>query len=401
MSQFLSKKLDVVQPSPTIAIAGLAGALRRSGKDVIGLSQGEPDFDTPHHICAAAKAAIDAGATRYTDVDGTLELKQAIVKKFERDSGLKYEISQITVGTGGKQVIFNAIFASVDPGDEVIIPAPYWVSYPDIVRMSGGTPVIVLCPEGNSFKLTAEQLRAAITKNTKWLILNSPSNPTGSAYSPEELRQLANVLLNHPHVHIMMDDIYEHVSYEGWDRCTIAAVEPRLFDRTLTCNGVSKAFAMTGWRIGFAGGPAPLIRAIATIQSQSTTNPNSIAQAAAVAALNGPMDFLAERNAIFKERRDLAAKIFNSIPGSSCRGPEGAFYLVPSCAGLIGKTTPSGKVLSSDEDVAKFFLEEALVAVVPGSAFGFSPHFRISFATSTEKLKTACERIAAACALLK
>ena len=401
MSQFLSKKLNVVQPSPTIAIARLAGELRRSGKDVIGLSQGEPDFDTPRHICDAAKAAIDAGVTRYTDVDGTPELKQAIVKKFDRENDLKYETSQITVGTGGKQVIFNAIFASVDEGDEVIIPAPYWVSYPDIVRMAGGTPVVVPCPESNNFKLTAEQLRTTITKDTKWLILNSPSNPTGSAYSAEELRQLATVLLDYPHVYILTDDIYEHVSYEGWDRCTIAAVEPRLYDRTLTCNGVSKAFAMTGWRIGFAGGPAPLIRAIATIQSQSTTNPNSIAQAAAMAALNGPMDFLAERNAIFKVRRDLAAKIFNSIPGISCRVPEGAFYLFPSCAGLIGKTTPSGKVLSSDEDVAKFFLEDALVAVVPGSAFGFSPHFRISFATSTEKLKTACERIANACSLLK
>lgn len=397
----LSKMLDVVQPSPTLAITRLAGELRRQGKDVISLSQGEPDFDTPVHIRDAAKAALDAGATRYTDVDGTPELKRAIVAKFQRENGLSYETSQITVGTGGKQVIYNAFMASINAGDEVIIPAPYWVSYPDIVRLAGGTPVIVPCPEANAFKLTAALLRSAMSARTKWLVLNSPNNPTGSAYSADELSALADVLLDYPDVYVMTDDIYEHVNYGEWSACTIAAVEPRLLDRTLTCNGVSKAFAMTGWRIGYAGGPAALIRAIATIQSQSTTNPNAIAQAAAVAALNGPLDFLAERNAIFKSRRDSAARLLNAIPGISCRLPEGAFYLFPSCQGLIGKQDPQGKILRSDEDVANFFMEQALVAVVPGSAFGFSPYFRISFATATERLLTACERIAQACLLLK
>ena len=401
MELTLSAKLDVVQPSPTIAITRLAAELRRQGRDVISLSQGEPDFDTPAHICVAAKAAIDAGVTRYTDVDGTPELKQAIVNKFQRENGLTYETSQITVGTGGKQVIFNAFFASINAGDEVIIPAPYWVSYPDIVRLAGGTPVIVPCPENTAFKLSASQLRSAITARTKWLVLNSPNNPTGSGYSADELRALADVLLDFPDVHIMTDDIYEHVHYEGWKASTIAAVEPRLLNRTLTCNGVSKAFAMTGWRIGYAGGPKGLIRAIATIQSQSTTNPNSIAQAAAVAALNGPLDFLAERNTIFQNRRDSAARLLNAIPGISCRIPEGAFYLFPSCQGLIGKSDAQGKILRSDEDIANFFLQEALVAVVPGSAFGLSPYFRISFATATDRLLMACERIAEACRHLK
>ena len=397
----LSKILDVVQPSPTLAITRMAGELRRQGKDVISLSQGEPDFDTPVHIRDAAKVALDAGATRYTDVDGTPELKQAIVGKFQRENGLTYETSQITVGTGGKQVIYNAFMASINDGDEVIIPAPYWVSYPDIVRLAGGTPVIVPCPETNAFKLSAALLRSAMTPRTKWLVLNSPNNPTGSAYSADELRALADVLLDYPDVYVMTDDIYEHVHYDDWSACTIAAVEPLLLERTLTCNGVSKAFAMTGWRIGYAGGPAALIRAIATIQSQSTTNPNAIAQAAAVAALNGPLDFLVERNAIFKSRRDSATRLLNAIPGISCRLAEGAFYLFPSCQGLIGKQTPQGKILRSDEDVASFFMEQALVAVVPGAAFGFSPYFRISFATATERLLTACERIAQACRLLK
>lgn len=397
----LSTKLDVVQPSPTIAITRMAGELRRQGRDVISLSQGEPDFDTPVHIRDAAKAALDGGATRYTDVDGTPELKRAIVGKFERENGLTYETSQITVGTGGKQVIYNAFMASINDGDEVIIPAPYWVSYPDIVRLAGGIPLIVPCPETNAFKLSAAQLRSAMTAKTKWLVLNSPNNPSGSAYSADELRALAEVLVDYPDVYVMTDDIYEHVHYDDWRPVTIAAVEPRLLDRTLTCNGVSKAFAMTGWRIGYAGGPAALIRAIATIQSQSTTNPNAIAQAAAVAALNGPIDFLAERNAIFKERRDSAARLLNAIPGISCRLPEGAFYLFPSCQGLIGKQDPQGKILRSDDDVASFFMEQALVAVVPGSAFGLSPYFRISFATATERLLTACERIAQACRLLR
>lgn len=397
----LSSKLNVVQPSPTIAITRKAAELRRQGRDVISLSQGEPDFDTPLHIREAAKAAMDAGATRYTDVDGTPELKRAIIDKFQRENGLSYETSQITVGTGGKQVIFNALFASINEGDEVIIPAPYWVSYPDIVKLSGGIPVVLACTEGNAFKLSAEQLRAAITPKTKWLVLNSPSNPSGSAYTRQELREIADVLLEHPDVYVMTDDIYEHIRYDDWQVSTIAAVEPRLLHRTLTCNGVSKAFSMTGWRIGYAGGPADLIRAIATIQSQSTTNPNSIAQAAAVAALNGPLDFIAERNGIFQERRDIAARLLNAIPGVSCRIPEGAFYLFPSCEGLIGKKTPQGNILKTDEDVAGYLLEQALVAVVPGSAFGMSPFFRISFATKTERLTNACERIAEACRLLE
>lgn len=395
--EFLSTKLDVVQPSPTIAITRLAAELRRQGHDVIGLSQGEPDFDTPQHVNDAAKAAIDSGATRYTDVDGTPELKKAIVAKFRRENGLSYDTSQITVGTGGKQVIFNALFASINPGDEVIIPAPYWVSYPDIVRLAGGVPVILECHEEQAFKLRPSQLRAAITPRTKWLVLNSPSNPTGSGYSAADLRELADVLLDYSHVFVMTDDIYEHIRYDGWEFATIAAVEPRLFDRTLTCNGVSKAFAMTGWRIGYAGGPAYLIRAIGTIQSQSTTNPSSVSQAAAVAALSGPMGFLKERNAIFKERRDMAIDLLNKVPGISCRIPEGAFYLFLSCKGLIGRRTPIGQVLQSDADVATFFLEQALVAVVPGAAFGMSPFFRISFATATERLRTACHRIADAC----
>jgi aspartate aminotransferase len=401
MAFSLSRKLDVVLPSLTLAITRKAAEMRSQGLDIIGLSQGEPDFDTPVHIRDAAKAAMDAGATRYTNVDGTPELKRAIIAKFQRENRLSYQPEQITVGTGGKQILFNALMASLNEGDEVIIPAPYWVSYPDMVRLAGGTPVPVPCSERNGFKLSAAQLRSAITPRTKWLILNSPSNPAGSAYSAAELGALAEVLLAHPDVWVMTDEIYEHIHYDGWEACTIAAVEPRLLDRTLTCNGVSKAFSMTGWRIGYGGGPAALIRAMATIQSQSTSNPNSIAQAASVAALNGPMDFLAERNATFKQRRDLAAGICNAIPGVTCRVPEGAFYLFPSCAGLLGKRTPQGGILESDGDVAGFLLEEARVAVVPGAAFGLSPYFRISFATATERLETACQRMREACLRLR
>ena len=389
--------LDAVKPSPTIAITQQAATLRRQGVDVIGLSQGEPDFPTPAHINAAAKAAIDQGQTKYTDVDGTPELKAAIVRKFERENGLRYEDAAISVGTGGKQVIFNALLASLNPGDEVLIPAPYWVSYPDMVRLAGGTPVELLCPESQGFKLSAAQLRAAITPRTKWLILNSPSNPTGSGYDAAELAALGQVLLDHPQVHVMSDDMYEHIRFDGWQFSTLAAVEPRLFDRVLTVNGVSKAYAMTGWRIGYAGGPVPLIKAMATIQSQSTSNPCSVAQAAAVAALDGPTDFFAERNEVFRQRRDLCLQAFNSTPGLSCRRPEGAFYLFPSCQGLIGRRTPDGTVLASDMDVGRYLLEQAHVAVVPGSAFGAEGHFRISFATSTSRLEQACERIRLAC----
>jgi aspartate aminotransferase len=399
-SSLLSAKLNAVQMSPTIGITQLAADLRRQGHDVISLSQGEPDFDTPDHVKAAAKAAIDAGMTKYTDVDGTPELKDAIVGKFRRENDLRYERSQISVGTGGKQVLFNALFASLDPGDEVIIPAPYWVSYPDIVRLVGAVPVIVPCPESQGFRMTASQLRAAITARTKWLIVNSPSNPTGARYSAAELRELAGVLLDHPRVHVMTDDIYEHIRYDGCEFSTIAAVDPRLYDRTLTCNGLSKAYAMTGWRIGYAGGPPALIRAMAVIQSQSTTNPSSVSQAAAVAALTGSLGFLKDHMATFTQRRDMCVKLLNAIPGVSCGAPEGAFYLYPSCKGLIGARTSSGQVLQSDTDVAAFLMQQAHVAVVPGAAFGMSPFFRISFATSTERLRTACDRMSAACKTL-
>jgi len=396
----VSLKMGAVRPSPTIAITRLAGELRRAGRDVISLSQGEPDFDTPEPVRLAAKAAIDRGETRYTDVDGTPALKAAVVQKFARDNGLAYDVSQISVGTGGKQVIFNALFASLDAGDEVIIPAPYWVSYPDMVRLAGGTPVIVACPEEKGFLLDGPALAAAITPRTKWLVLNSPSNPTGALYSAEALRGLADVLLQHPQVHVLADDMYEHIRYDGAPFATIAAVEPKLLGRTLTVNGVSKAHAMTGWRIGYAGGPAELIKAMAVVQSQSTTNPSSISQAAALAALTGPLDFLEPRNAAFRARRDMCVEKLNAIDGISCATPAGAFYLYPSCAGLIGRRTPSGKPIETDTDVATYLMEEANVAVVPGSAFGLAPYFRISFATSTERLQAACERIAAACAKL-
>jgi len=397
LMKLLGHLLQSVKPSATLAISKLASDMRRAGRDVIGLSSGEPDFATPDHINAAAIAAIHSGQTKYTDVDGSPELKMAIVRKFKRDNNLTYEPAQVSVGTGGKQVLFNALLATLDPGDEVIVPAPYWVSYPDMVRLAGGTPVEVMCSEDQGFKLTAEQLRAAITQQTKWLILNSPSNPTGAGYSTEELRSIGQVLVDYPRVHVMTDDMYEHISFDGWTFSTIAAVVPQLKERTLTVNGVSKAYAMTGWRIGYAAGPRPLIDAMATIQSQSTSNPCSIAQAAAIAALDGPMDFLSPRNETYRQRRDLCLSTFNTTPGLRCRKPEGAFYLFPSCSGLFGRKTPQGDVLSSDLDVTRFLLEEALVAVVPGTAFGASGYFRITFATSTERLEQACERIRAAC----
>ena len=397
---FLSDTLARVKPSPTIAVTSKAAALKAEGRDVIGLGAGEPDFDTPEHIREAAKRAIDAGKTRYTAVDGIPELKAAICAKFLKENGLTYTPAQVSVGTGGKQILYNALMATCNPGDEVIIPAPYWVSYPDMVRLAGGTPVIVPCGENRGFLLGADDLRAAITPRTKWLILNSPSNPTGAAYPAEALRALAEVLLDHPHVMVMTDDMYEHIRYGDVPFATIAAVEPGLADRTLTVNGVSKAYAMTGWRIGYAGGPATLIKAMGTIQGQSTTNPSSVSQAAAVAALDGPIDFLAERNAVFQDRRDLCLRELNSIPGLGCRTPDGAFYLFPSCAGVIGRTRPDGRVIQTDTDFATYLIEEAGVAVVPGAAFGLSPFFRISFATSTENLQAACDRIRAACGKL-
>ena len=396
----LSSRLANVQPSPTIFVTQTARALKAAGRDVIGMGAGEPDFDTPDHVKAAAKAAIDRGETKYTDVDGTPELKQAIVQKFKRENGLDYKVEQISVGTGGKQILFNALMATLDKGDEVIIPAPYWTSYPDMVALCDGTPVPVMCGENTGFKLSPEALEAAITPRTKWLILNSPSNPTGAGYSRAEIKALTEVLLRHPHVWVMTDDMYEHLAYDGWEFSTPAQVEPRLYDRTLTCNGVSKAYSMTGWRIGYAGGPVQLIKAMAILQSQSTSNPSSISQAASVTALSGSLDFITERNAIFKQRRDICVDLLNKAPGLSCLKPDGAFYVYPSCAGTIGKRTPSGQVIKTDTDFVAYLLEAEGVAVVQGAAFGLSPYFRISYAIATEQVEEACRRIQRACQAL-
>jgi aspartate aminotransferase len=396
----LASRLDRIQPSPTIAVTQKARDLKAAGRDVIGLGAGEPDFDTPDNIKAAAIAAIKAGDTKYTAVDGTPALKQAICAKFKRENGLDYKPEQVTVGSGGKQVIFNAMMATLEPGDEVVIPAPYWVSYPDIVLLAEGKPVFVPCSQNNQFKLRPEDLAAAIGPKTKWLILNSPSNPTGAAYSRAELKALTDVLVQHPHVWVLTDDMYEHLVYDDFVFATPAEVEPRLYDRTLTMNGVSKAYCMTGWRIGYAAGPVPLIKAIAKVQSQSTTNPSSISQAAAVEALNGPQDFIPKHNVAFKARRDLVVDMLNKAQGLHCHRPEGAFYVYPSCAGTIGKKTPQGKVIASDDDFVTYLLEAEGVAAVQGSAFGLSPFFRISYATSTEALTEACRRIQRACAAL-
>ncbi len=396
----VADRLQRVKPSPTIAVTMKAAELKAAGKDVIGLGAGEPDFDTPANIKAAAKAAIDKGDTKYTAVDGTPALKKAISAKFKRENDLDYAPNQISVGTGGKQVLYNALMATLNPGDEVIIPAPYWVSYPDMVILADGKPVEVACSENQGFKLTPEALEAAITPKTKWLLLNSPSNPTGAAYTREDLRALADVLLKHPNVWIMTDDMYEHLVYDDFEFTTIAQVEPKLYERTLTVNGVSKSYCMTGWRIGYAGGPAPLIKAMAAIQSQSTSNPSSISQAAAVEALNGPQDFIPANNKVFKERRDLVVKMLNEAKGLRCPMPEGAFYVFPSCAGTIGKRTPQGKIIETDTDFVTYLLESVGVAVVQGSAFGLAPYFRISYATATETLRDACTRIQKACAAL-
>ena len=396
----VAKRLSRIKPSPTIAVTQKARELKAAGRDVIGLGAGEPDFDTPDHIKAAAKAAIDRGETKYTDVQGTMELRKAICAKFQRENNLSYKPEQITVGTGGKQVLYNALMASVNPGDEVIIPAPYWVSYPDMVELAEGTPVAVACPTESGFKLKPADLERAITPKTKWLIMNSPSNPTGAAYTAADLKALAAVLLKHPHVWIMTDDMYEHLVYDGFKFATIAEVEPKLYDRTLTINGVSKAYCMTGWRIGYAGGPVELIKAMNVIQSQSTSNPSSISQAASVAALNGPVDFLARNNEVFKQRRDLVVSMLNQAKGLSCPNPEGAFYVYPSCKGVLGKKMPTGKVIGNDSDFVTGLLEAEGVAVVQGEAFGLSPHFRISYATSTEALEDACQRIQRFCASL-
>ena len=401
MSSFLADSLSRVKPSATMAVTDMARQLRAAGRDVIGLGAGEPDFDTPENIKQAAIDAIARGETKYTAVTGIDELKQAICDKFKRDNHLDYEPAQVFVAPGGKPVIYDAMMATLNPGDEVVIPAPYWVSYPDIVNLAGGQPVAVETRAEDGFKLQPEDLDAAITDKTKWFIFNSPSNPSGAAYSAEELKKLTDVLLKYPHVWILTDDMYEHLVYDKFVFATPAEVEPQLYERTLTMNGVSKAYCMTGWRIGYCAGPLALIKAMTKIQSQSTSNPTSISQWAALEALNGPQDFVAEHNTHFKRRRDLVVKLLNDAQGIECITPEGAFYVYPSCAGCIGKAAPDGTVIDGDEAFAKALLEAEGVAVVHGEAFGLSPFFRISYATSDENLVEACTRIQRFTAALK
>jgi len=398
---FIADRLSAVQPSPTIAVTQRARDLKAAGKDIIGLGAGEPDFDTPGHIIEAAKKALDDGITRYTPVNGIPELQDAIIAKFKRENDLDYTRDQIHVSCGGKPVIFNAMMATINPGDEVIVPAPYWVSYPDIPVLFDGVPKVVQCGAASNFKLTPAQLEAAITPKTKWLILNSPSNPTGSAYTEADLKALAEVLLRHDHVRVFTDDIYEHLVYDDFQFRTIAQVEPRLYDRTVTMNGLSKAYCMTGWRVGYCGGPVHIIKAMTKVQSQSLTHTAAVSQAAAVAALNGPQGFIADNNKVFKERRDLVVSMLNQATGLSCATPEGAFYVYPSCEALIGKKTPDGKVIENDEDFVTYILETEGVAAVQGAAFGLEPYFRISYATATDLLEDACQRIQRACAQLR
>ncbi len=395
---FLADRILRIKPSATIAVTDKARALKAAGRDVIGLGAGEPDFDTPENIKEAAIKAIRAGkASKYTAVDGIPELKAAIARKFKRENELAYKPSQIIVGTGGKQVLYNALIATINPGDEVIIPAPYWVSYPDMVLLAGGEPVAVATTMESGFKMQPEALEKAITPKTKWIIFNSPSNPTGAAYTRAELKAVTDVLLRHPQVHVMADDMYEHLVYDDFQFFSPAQLEPQLYERTLTVNGVSKAYCMTGWRIGYAGGPEPLIKAMAMIQSQSTSNPTAVSQWAAVEALDGPQDFIPEHNKIFKERRDLCVSMLNQAKGIQCPKPEGAFYVYPSCAGTMGKTSPTGRKLATDEDFVTELLEAEGVAVVQGAPFGWSPAFRISYATATSALEEACTRIQRFC----
>jgi aspartate aminotransferase len=400
-SPHVSAALGRIQPSATLAMTARVTQLKAAGVDVIGLSAGEPDFDTPDFVKEAAIEAIRAGQTKYTLVDGTIALKEAIRGKFRRDNGLDYGLDQITVNVGGKHTLFNALVATVDPGDEVIIPAPYWVSYPDIVAFCGGVPVVIAASAAQHYKITPEQLDAAITPKTRWVIFNSPSNPSGAAYSPEELDAIGEVVRRHPHVMVMCDDMYEHVWYADFAFSTLAQRCPDLTDRILTVNGCSKAYAMTGWRIGYAGGPAWLIKAIGKLQSQSTSNPCSIAQAAAAAALGGPQQFLDDRNAAFRKRRDMVVAMLNDAPGLDCPVPDGAFYVYPDASGCMGKTTPDGTRIDSDEALIDYFLDSARVAAVHGGAFGLSPAFRVSYATSEAVLKEACVRIQQACAALR
>lgn len=400
--EFLAaSRISAISVSEILQIGARARQMQAAGAPVIVLGAGEPDFDTPEHVKAAALAAMQRGDTKYTPLDGTPALKAAICRKFERDSGLRFAGSQITVGTGAKQILYNAMMATLDPGDEVIIPTPYWTSYSDIVRIAGGVPVLVPCDDSAGFRLTAAQLRPAISPRTRWLMLNSPSNPSGAAYGEADYRPLLDVLLDAPHVWLMVDDIYEHIVYDDFRFVTPAALEPRLQARTLTVNGVSKAYAMTGWRIGYGAGPEALIRAMAVVQSQSTSNPCSISQAAAVAALDGPQDLLRDRAASFRTRRDLVVSRLNAIDGIDCRVPEGAFYAFAGCRGVIGRRTPDGRTIDSDRGFCGWLLEAAHVATVPGSAFGLSPYFRISYATSMAELEEALSRIATACATLK
>ncbi|OCJ07171.1 aspartate aminotransferase [Rhizobium sp. AC27/96] len=396
-----ASRIASIGVSTILQIGARANAMKRDGLPVIILGAGEPDFDTPDNVKEAAKAAINRGETKYTALDGTPELKKAIAGKFLRENGVDYALDEITVATGAKQILFNAFMASIDPGDEVIIPTPYWTSYSDIVEISGGVPVLIPCDAEAGFRLKADQLEKAITPKTRWLLLNSPSNPSGAAYSEADYRPLIDVLLRHPHVWLMVDDMYEHIVYDDFRFTTPVAIEPSLKSRTLTVNGVSKAYAMTGWRIGYAGGPKALIKAMAVIQSQATSCPSSVSQAAAVAALNGPQDFLKDRTASFQRRRDLVVGRLNTIEGLNCRVPEGAFYTFSSCAGVLGKTTSSGKTILTDADFCAYLLDEAHVAVVPGSAFGLSPYFRISYATSEADLVEALDRIERACAALQ
>ena len=389
----LADRLSRIKPSPTVAVTAKANELKAAGHDVIGLGAGEPDFNTPEHIKQAAIKAMADNKTRYTAVDGIAELKQAICDKFKKDNNISCTPDMITVGTGGKQVLYNALMASINPGDEVIIPAPFWVSYPDMVLLAEGTPVIVECGQNKNFKITADALENAITDKTKWVILNSPSNPTGVGYTKADLEALAEILRKYPHVNIMTDDMYEYLVYDDFKFTTMVEIAPDLQDRTLTCNGVSKAYCMTGWRIGYATGPKPLIKGIAKIQSQSTTNPNTIAQYAALAALNGPVDFLADNNAAFVRRRNFVVSRLNSIDGLQCSMPDGAFYVYPSCAGVIGKKTPDGTLIETDSDYVTYLLEAEGVACVQGTAFGLSPYFRISYATSDTLLDDALNRI--------
>jgi aspartate aminotransferase len=398
---FLADSLKRIKPSATIAVTDKARALKAAGRNVIGLGAGEPDFDTPDNIKRAAIAAIERGESKYTNIDGIAELKAAIARKFKRENGLDYKPSQITVGAGGKQVLYNAMMVTLNPGDEVVIPAPYWVSYPDIVLLAGATPVIVETRPEDGFKMKPEALATAITPKTKWLIFNSPSNPTGAAYTRAEVKAITDVLVKHPHVWLLSDDMYEHLVYDDFEFASPAQVEPSLYERTLTLNGMSKAYCMTGWRLGYAGAPEMLIKAIATLQSQSTTNPNAIAQWAGVEALDGPQDFIAEHNMVFKERRDLCVSMLNQARGLNCLKPEGAFYVYPTCAGTIGKTAPSGKRIATDEDFVTELLEAEGVAVVQGTAFGLGPAFRISYATKTSDLEEACRRIQRFCGDLR